>query len=94
MKERYTEITLLKEIERILECESNISETEKDILIKAKQSLVKNVYFNKVIFELKQSFSLLAINNKLNKEVQSLFVEISRQNPTTGATSKWNFLIK
>ena len=93
MKKRYTDETLLKEIDEILNSDINISQVEKEVLMKARDSLLKNTYFNKVIFELKNAFSLLAINHKLSKEVQDFFVEISRQNPTIGSTSKWNFLI-
>lgn len=94
MGNKFTKENLTQELKVLLQDAKNLSSQEVTILSQASQDLDRNTYINKVILYLKQELSILAMQNCLSPTVQALLVEISRQFPTTGPSSMWNFMIR
>ena len=94
MGNKFTKENLTQELKILLQDAKNLSSQEVTILTQASQDLDRNTYINKVILYLKQELSILAMQNCLSPTVQALLVEISRQFPTTGPSSMWNFMIR
>lgn len=94
MGNKFTKENLTQELKVLLQDPQNLSSQEVTILTQARQDLDRNTYINKVILYLKLELSILAMQNCLSPTVQALLVEISRQFPTTGPSSMWNFMIR
>lgn len=87
-RDKYTQ---LKEEIKTLSLQPSITVVEKKLLHKYLLDLEKDVYFDKVVFQLKFELSPLALKGELSKEVVAFYTELSRRQPTA---SIFNFMIR
>lgn len=73
--------------------QKNLTPTERQILDQACQDLSSQVYFPKIVQEVKKSFNQLALSQQISTDGLVFFTELSRRMPETGIASIWNKLI-
>jgi hypothetical protein len=71
-----------------------LSNREQQLLQAALKSVDEGVYYNRVVFNLKNELSSLILEGSASESVVSFMSELSRREPTSGPSSIWNGLIK
>ena len=93
MKKRLNEDVYLEQIYNLV-LDADISERERDILLKSKNDLEQGTPFFRVIYELKTALSPLGFRQQISPKVIEFYTEICRQIPTTGSSAIWNTFIR
>lgn len=79
---------LLEELYQLI-FDSETSNKERELLIKAKNDLEKENYTQRVVSELKRELSPLAINRLLSKKVVAFYSKLSEQYLERGERGMW-----
>jgi DNA-directed RNA polymerase specialized sigma54-like protein len=86
--------TELKEQLKSLLNNDQLSNREQQLLQAALNSVDEGVYYNRVVFDLKNELSSLILEGGASESVVNFMSELSRLEPTSGPSSIWNRLIK
>jgi DNA-directed RNA polymerase specialized sigma54-like protein len=89
----HKENDLKNQVETLL-VNNQLSNKEKQLFQTALNALNEDIYYNRIVFNLKNELSSLILQGSASEPVLKFMSELSRVEPTSGPSSIWNWLIK